>query len=128
MNTDELAKIVVDAAYKVHIELGPGLLESSYEACLIFELIECGLKVESQVALPLNYKEIKLDCSYRIDLLVENKLIIEIKSVSELKNIHLAQCLTYLRLSNLNLALLINFNVTRIKDGIRRVICGQLLN
>ena len=127
-NIDELAKIVVDAAYHVHIELGPGLLESAYEACLIFELIERGLKVESQVPLPLTYKNIKLDCGFRVDILVEGKLILEIKSVSELQNIHLAQCITYLKLSDLNLALLINFNTTKIKNGIRRVINGQLLN
>src|SRR4051812_28973590 len=103
MTIDELAKIVVDAAYHVHVELGPGLLESAYEACLMFELIDRGLKVESQVPLPLKYRQVKLDCGYRVDILVEGRLILEIKSVSELQRIHLAQCITYLKLSDLNL-------------------------
>lgn len=122
MDIDEVAKEVVDAAFHVHVELGPGLLESAYEACLIYELMERGLRVESQVPLPLLYKDVRLNCGYRLDLLVEGKVIVEVKAVSELLNIHVAQSISYLRLANLNLALLINFNVTRIKDGIRRLV------
>lgn len=126
MTEDEIAKIIVQAAYNVHVQLGPGLLESAYEACLVFELIDFGLKVSSQVNLPLNYRGINLDCGYRIDILVEDKVIIEVKSVNELKNVHRAQTLTYLKLSNYKLGILINFNVARIKDGIKRVINGNL--
>ncbi|MFN0293193.1 GxxExxY protein [Pedobacter helvus] len=126
MTEDEIAKIIVQAAYNVHVQLGPGLLESAYEACLLFELRYLGLEVLSQVALPLNYRGMQLDCGYRIDILVEDKVIVEIKSVSELSDVHLAQALTYLKLSNCKLGLLINFNVPKIKDGIKRVINGYL--
>ena len=126
MTEDEIAKIIVQAAYNVHVQLGPGLLESAYEACLVFELIDFGLKVSSQVNLPLNYRGVNLDCGYRIDILVEDKVIIEVKSVNELNNVHLAQTLTYLKLSNYKLGMLINFNVARVKDGIKRVINGNL--
>ena len=126
MTEDEIAKIIVQAAYNVHVQLGPGLLESAYEACLVFELIDSGLKVSSQVNLPLNYRGINLECGYRIDILVEDKVIIEVKAVNELNNVHLAQTLTYLKLSNYKLGLLINFNVSKIKDGIKRVINGNL--
>ena len=126
MTEDEIAKIIVQAAYNVHVQLGPGLLESAYEACLVFELIDFGLKVSSQVNLPLTYRSVNLDCGYRIDILVEDKVIIEVKSVNELNNVHLAQTLTYLKLSNYKLGMLINFNVARVKDGIKRVINGNL--
>lgn len=126
MTEDEIAKIIVQAAYNVHVQLGPGLLESAYEACLVFELIDFGLKVSSQVNLPLNYRGVQLECGYRIDILVEDKVIIEVKSVNELNNVHLAQTLTYLKLSDYKLGLLINFNVVRVKDGIKRVINGNL--
>ena len=126
MAEDEIATIIVQAAYNVHVQLGPGLLESAYEACLIFELIDLGLSVASQVNLPLIYRGVNLECGYRIDILVENKVIIEVKSVSELNNVHLAQTLTYLKLTNCKLGLLINFNVAKIKDGIKRVINGYL--
>jgi len=126
MTEDEIAKIIVQAAYNVHVQLGPGLLESAYEACLVFELIDFGLKVSSQVNLPLTYRSVNLDCGYRIDILVEDKVIIEVKSVNELNNVHLAQTLTYLKLSNYKLGMLINFNVAKIKDGIKRVINGNL--
>ena len=126
MTEDEIATIIVQAAYNVHVQLGPGLLESAYEACLIFELIDLGLSVASQVNLPLIYRGVNLECGYRIDILVENKVIIEVKSVSELNNVHLAQTLTYLKLTNCKLGLLINFNVAKIKDGIKRVINGYL--
>lgn len=126
MTEDEIAKIIVQAAYNVHVQLGPGLLESAYEACLVFELNDLGLNVASQVNLPINYRGVYLECGYRIDILVEGKVIVEIKSVSELNNVHLAQTLTYLKLTDCKLGLLINFNVTRIKDGIKRVINGYL--
>jgi GxxExxY protein len=119
---NRISKIVVDAAFKVHNTLGPGLLESSYEECLYYELFSRDLLVQKQKPLPLIYEEVKLEIGYRIDLMVENKLIIEIKAVEALNDVHLAQILTYLKLSKCRLGLLINFNVARIKDGIRRVI------
>jgi GxxExxY protein len=122
MTENEIGKIIVDCAFKVHQALGPGLLESTYEACLLYELSQAGLKVEQQKALPVIYKDVKLDCGYRIDLLVESKVIIEIKSVEALNDIHLAQILTYLKLSDCRLGYLINFNVRFIKDGIKRVV------
>ncbi len=122
MTENEIGKIVVDRALNVHKALVPGLLESTYEACLKFELIDAGLYVESQKALPVVYNEVKLDCGYRIDLLIENKVIIEIKSVEILNDAHMAQILTYLKLSGCKLGFLINFNVNLIKNGIRRVV------
>jgi len=102
--------------------LGPGLLESSYETCLIYELLQEGLKVERQKAIPIRYKEINLDCGYRLDLLVEEKIILEIKSVNEIAKIHEAQLVTYLRLSRCRVGLLINFNVRILREGIRKII------
>jgi GxxExxY protein len=122
MTENELATIVLDSAFEVHRCLGPGLLESSYEECLFFELKQSGLYVEKQKVLPLIYKEVKLDIGYRIDLLVENKLVIEIKAVDSLHDVHLAQILTYLKLSSCKLGLLINFNVALLKSGIKRVV------
>jgi GxxExxY protein len=126
MTENELSKIVVNAAFKIHVALGPGLLESAYEACLLYELKELGLNVRSQVILPIIYQGIYLDINYRIDILLEDRLIIEIKSVKELHDVHFSQVLTYLKLSNHKLGLLINFNVAKIKDGIKRVINGNL--
>lgn len=126
MHENELAKIVYNASYKVHCNLGPGLLESAYEECLFYELYKEGLYVEKQKALPLVYEEIKLDAGYRIDLFVENKLIVEIKSVEALNDLHMAQILTYLKLSGSKLGLLINFNTVLLKNGVRRVINGIL--
>ena len=126
MTENEISKIVFECALKVHKALGPGLLESAYEECLYFELIQEGLKVEKQKPLPLIYHEVKLEVGYRVNLLVENKLIIEVKSVECLNDIHLAQVLTYLKLSEIKLGLLINFNVTLIKTGVKRVINGKL--
>ncbi len=122
MNREALIKKTLDCSFKVHTELGPGLLESSYEACLAYELKKAGLKVEVQKPLPLIYNEIKLEVGYRIDLLVENELIIELKSVESLNDLHLAQVLTYLKLHNRKIGLLLNFNVKSLKDGIKRVI------
>lgn len=119
---NDLSKIVFDAALRVHRVLGPGLLESAYEGCLFYELKKSDLWIEKQKPLPLVYEEVNLEIGYRVDIMVENKLIIEIKSVDALNDIHLAQILTYLKLSNCKLGMLINFNVTLIKNGIRRVV------
>lgn len=119
---NEISQLIIGCAIKVHTALGPGLLESAYEECLYYELVKEGLKVEKQKALPLIYEEIKLEVGYRLDLIVEEKVIIEIKACEGLNDIHLAQVLTYLKLSNVKLGLLINFNVTRVKDGIKRVV------
>lgn len=107
---------------KVHTVLGPGLLESSYQECLYYEIQKARFKVEKEKPLPLVYEEVKLECGYRVDLFVENKLIIEIKAVEATNDVHLAQVLTYLKLSDCRLGLLINFNVARLKNGIRRVV------
>ena len=126
MTENELAKIVIDAGIKVHKALGAGLLESAYEECLFYELQKNGLFVEKQKALPLVYENVKLEAGYRIDLLVEKKLVIEIKSVEALNDLHIAQILTYLKLSSCKLGLLINFNTVLLKNGIKRIINGQL--
>jgi GxxExxY protein len=122
MTENEISNIVIGCALRVHSALGPGLLESSYAACLHYELMQSGLFVEAQKPLPLVYHTVKLECGYRIDLMVERKLIIEVKSVEALNDIHLAQVLTYLKLADCRLGLLINFNVLRLKDGIKRVV------
>jgi len=122
MDIEKIFKMVLDCAFKDHTELGPGLLESAYEECLLYELQQLGLNVEKQKPLPLVYKEVKLDVGYRIDLFVEKQVIVEIKSVESLADIHLAQILTYLKLSGCKLGLLANFNVSHLKDGIKRVI------
>jgi GxxExxY protein len=119
---NELSKIVFNCALKVHQNLGPGLLESAYEECLYYELMKTGLDIQKQKALPLVYEEVKLDIGYRIDIIIENKLILEIKSVDALNDIHFAQLLTYLKLTNCKLGMLINFNVILIKNGIKRVV------
>ena len=121
MTENELSKVVFDCALKVHQTLGPGLLESAYEECLFYELKKTGLEVQKQKALPLVYEDVKLDVGYRIDIIIENKLIIEVKSVDVLNDVHFAQLLTYLKLTNCKLGLLINFNVTLIKNGIKRI-------
>jgi GxxExxY protein len=122
MSENELSRIVFSCALKVHQTLGPGLLESAYEECLFYELKKLGLQIEKQKPLPLIYEEIKLDIGYRLDIIVENKLILEIKSVDALNEIHFAQLLTYLKLTNCKLGLLINFNVVLIKNGVRRIV------
>ena len=122
MDIEKIFKTVLDCSFQVHTALGPGLLESAYEECLYYEIQQSGLNVLMQVRLPLVYKEVKLDAGYRIDLLVENKVIIEVKSIESLADIHLAQILTYLKLSGCKLGLLVNFNVSHLKDGIKRVI------
>ena len=115
-------KRLLDACFKVHKSLGPGLLESSYELCLAYELQKAGLQVATQVPMPIIYEEVKLDAGYRIDLLVENSIVVEIKAVEEFHPIHLAQILTYLKLSGNRLGLLVNFNFGLLKNGIKRVV------
>jgi GxxExxY protein len=126
MTENQISRIVLDAAFKVHTKLGPGLLESAYRECLFYELKKIGLNVRKEVPLPLVYEEVRLDVGYRVDLLIENKFIVEIKSVDKLNDVFLAQTLTYLKLSKIKLGLLINFNVARLKYGIKRVINGKL--
>lgn len=122
MTENEIATRVIGSAIQVHKNLGPGLLESAYEECLFYEIGKTGLNVIKQKGLPLVYEEIKLEVGYRIDILVENKLIIEVKAVETLNDLHLAQVLTYLKLSNCKLGLLMNFNVARMVEGIKRVV------
>ena len=119
---NELSAKVIGIAMEVHKALGPGLLESAYEEVLAYELREAGHTVQKQLGLPLVHKEVRLDCGYRIDLLVDDQIIIEVKSVEALNDVHLAQVLTYLKLSQRNLGLLMNFNVARLKDGLKRVV------
>ena len=122
MTENQISEKIIGCAIQVHRELGPRLLESSYEECLYYELVQSGLLVEKQKPLPLVYKEVKLECGYRIDLIVERKVIVEVKAVEALNDIHLVQVLTYLKLSKVKLGLLMNFNVTLMKSGIKRVV------
>ncbi|MFD1316075.1 GxxExxY protein [Namhaeicola litoreus] len=119
---NDLAFKVIGAAIEVHKRLGPGLLESAYQECLAFELKKSGLKVEKEVPRPIVYKEIQLNHGYRIDLLIEDLLVVELKTVETFTDVHLAQVLTYLKLGGYKLGLLINFNVTKLSEGIKRVI------
>lgn len=126
MNENEVSKVIFDARLKVHRQLGAGLLESAYEECLYYELQKSGLLIEKQKPMPLIYDDIKLDIGYRIDLLVERKVVVEIKSVESLNEIHIAQVLTHLKLSNCKLGLLINFNSVLFKNGVKRLINGTI--
>ncbi|HOY29406.1 MAG TPA: GxxExxY protein [Flavobacteriales bacterium] len=126
MKHNELSSLVIKSAITVHRELGPGLLESVYQVCLLAELKHSGLRVEQQLAVPITYKGQRLANDLRIDMLVEDRLIIEIKAVEELHPVHTAQLLTYLRLTNKKLGLLINFNTIKLVDGLERVINGYL--
>lgn len=122
MKQNEITHSILSAAYRVHTELGPGLLESAYENCLAYELKQDGLFVETQKPLPLVYKEVKLECGYRVDLFVENEVIVEIKATDGINDLYLAQTLTYLKLLNKEIGLILNFNVKSLKQGIKRVI------
>ncbi len=122
MIENQITEKIIGCAIKVHQNLGPGLLESAYQECLYYELKKAGLKVEKEKPLPLVYEEVKLDCGYRIDLFVEDKIIVELKSVETLNDIHLAQVLTYLKLNDSKIGLLINFNVIQLIKGVKRVI------
>ena len=119
---DDITERVIGGAIQVHRTLGPGLLETAYEACLAFELAERGLNVARQVSLPIVYRDVKLECGYRLDLVVEDSVIVEVKAVDELAPIHEAQVLSYLKLSGLCVGLLINFNVVILKKGLRRIV------
>ncbi|MBE9216137.1 MAG: GxxExxY protein [Richelia sp. RM2_1_2] len=121
MYENDLSGIIIGCAMRVHTALGAGLLESAYEQCLEYELRKKGLNVGRQIPVPLIYEEVELDCVYRLDLIVENKVIIEVKSVESLKPIHAVQLLTYLKLTDCKLGLLLNFNVLHLKEGIKRV-------
>jgi GxxExxY protein len=122
MKFDELSNKVIGCALKVHRELGPGLLESTYEQCLCYELSQVGINFERQKELPVKYQNVMIDCGYRIDLLVEGKLIVELKSVDTLQRIHEAQLLTYMKLAQIGIGLLINFNSVLLRDGIKRLV------
>ena len=122
MIENELSKKIIGCAIEVHKHLGPGLLESAYQKCLYYELKHAGLKVQIEKAMPIVYKDVRLDHGYRLDLLVEEKVVIEIKTVEAFNDVHTAQVLTYLRLGNYKLGLLLNFHVTVLRNGIKRVI------
>jgi len=122
MSYDNLTDIIIGCAIEVHRNFGPGLLESAYEECLVFELKKSGLDVKRQIPIPIIYKEIKLDCGYRIDILVENQVVVELKTVETFTDVHEAQILTYMKLANKRTGLLINFNVKLLKNGIRRYV------
>ncbi len=121
MEINDLTENILKCAFTVHTALGPGLLESAYEECLYYELRQNGLFVEKQRVLPLIYKEVKLDAGYRIDLLVEKRVVLEIKSIEAFADVHIAQVLTYLKLSCCKIGLLLNFNVASLKNGIKRL-------
>jgi GxxExxY protein len=122
MEINQITHEILDSAYKVHTALGPGLLESAYKACLAYELRKKGLKVEEEKPIPLIYEEVKLDCGYRLDLLVEDAVVVELKTLDAFTDVHFAQILTYLRFADKKVGLLINFNVKRLRDGIKRFV------
>jgi GxxExxY protein len=122
MEFNEITRLIIGCAIKVHRKLGPGLLESAYQTCLNYELNKAGLNAKNQLSLPLIYEELSMETGYRLDLLVENKVVVEIKSVESLNEVHAAQVLTYMKLSGASVGLLINFNVIKLVDGIRRFI------
>lgn len=122
MTENEISTLVIGRAIEVHRHLGPGLLESAYQTCLIYELRESGLSIETEKPLPVQYKGVSLDCGYRLDIVAEKNVILELKAVEALLPIHEAQLLTYLKLADLKLGLLINFNVSLLKSGIKRIV------
>ena len=122
MTENELSKIIIGIAMEVHTALGPGLLENVYKECLYYKIKEYGFKVEKEKAIPITFEEVKFEIGYRIDLLVEDKLVLELKSVEEISNLHIAQTLTYLKLGNYKLGLLLNFNSILLKNGIKRIV------
>ena len=124
LTEDEISKFVLEAGLRIHKTIGPGLLESAYEACLFYELMKLNLEVKRQVPLALQYEEVFLDCAYKADIIVNDKVIIEIKAVKKLEDIHSAQLLSYLRISHLKLGLLINFNETTFIQGFKRIVNG----
>jgi GxxExxY protein len=122
MTENELSGKIIGLAIEIHQSLGPGLLESAYKECLFYKLQKSGIQVEKEKPMPLMFEKVQLNCGYRIDLLVDNKVVIEIKSVESLNDVHMAQTLTYMKLGNYKLGLLINFNVALLKNGIRRIV------
>lgn len=124
MKEDLLTRTIIGLAIDVHTSLGPGLLESAYKECLFYKIDKAGFQVEKEKMMPLRFEDVKLDCGYRIDILVENSLVLELKSIDSLNDIHLAQTLTYMKLGGYRFGLLMNFNVLRLKDGIKRVVNG----
>jgi len=124
MKEDLLTRTIIGLAIDVHTSLGPGLLENAYKECLFYKIDKAGFQVEKEKIIPLVFEDVKLDCGYRIDILVENKLVLELKSVEALTDIHLAQILTYMKLGGYRFGLLMNFNVLRLKNGIRRIVNG----
>ena len=124
-SADELSRIVIGAAMRVHSKLGPGLLESAYEICLCHELARQGISFKRQLELPIEYDGVKLDCGYRIDLLIDESLLLELKAVEALERIHTAQVLTYLKLAGISFGLIINFNTVHLREGIKRVVNGH---
>jgi GxxExxY protein len=126
MNENQISRIVIGLAIEVHKALGPGLLESAYQECLFYKIKQAGLVVQKEKPMPLIFEEVKLNCRYRIDPLVDNKLVIELKSVESLNDVHLAHTLTYIKLGSYKLGLLINFNVSILSKGIKRIIYGSL--
>jgi GxxExxY protein len=126
MIENDISTAVIGLGIDVHRALGPGLLESAYKECLYYKIIKSGLYVEKEKPMPVIFEDVMLEVGYRIDLLVENKLVVELKCVEELTDIHMAQTLTYMKLGNYKLGLLMNFNVLKLKDGVKRVINGAL--
>lgn len=126
MHENQIGTVILDAAFEVHKQLGPGLLEKAYECCLVYELLQKNISVQSQLALPVVYKDVKLDCGYRIDIKVNDKVLVEVKAVDALTDVHMAQVLTYMKLSGCKLGYLINFNVKQLKNGIKRLVVGEL--
>jgi len=122
LETNEITETIIGAAIRVHKELGPGLLESAYQECLFFELQQADVQVEKEKPLPLIYRNVKMDCGYRIDLLVEEEVVVEIKAVKAIEDIHIAQTLAYMKLTNTEIGLIINFNVTQLTKGVKRLI------
>ena len=122
MTENELSKIIIGIAMEVHTALGPGLLENVYKECLYYKIKDYGFKVEKEKAIPITFEEVKFEIGYRIDILVEDKLVLELKSVEEISNLHIAQTLTYLKLGNYKLGLLLNFNSILLKNGIKRIV------
>jgi GxxExxY protein len=126
MDENELTSIIIGSAIEIHTKLGPGLLESAYKECLYYKIRKAGIAVSKEKAMPLVFEDVKLDCGYRIDLLVNEKVVIEVKSVEVLNDVHIAQTLTYMKLGGFKVGLLINFNVTKLKYGIRRLVNGYV--
>ena len=126
MHENKIANIIIGCAIDVHKALGPGLLESAYQECLYYKLLKEGLQLHKEKPMPLVFEEVHLECGYRIDILVEDKVVIEVKSVEALNNVHMAQTLTYMKLGDYKLGLLINFNVRLLKQGVKRIINGKL--